>query len=223
MKSSIAVALVVLSLAACTSSGDRAARTQGAAPVGSTSTEPNRNALVDLHNVDWGNIDVPGRSCLRNQPIRLHNGQALLPDNTNGSPVQPGANAARYDLLDDRNKPVVYGNFEGGAYDDVAVPLDCNNNGGTADGAILYSLAVYSGRAGKPTSLGLITPQHQAKNELPTLIAVTAIAPGRITVSEYWYGPHDGTCCPAGRAATTWTLSAGKVIPVATRVTALPT
>ena len=117
---------------------------------------------------------------------------------------------------------MVYGKFEGGEYDDAALSLDCSNNGGTADGAILYSAAVYSGRTGRATVLGLITPQHQPKDVLPTLLSVTRIAPGAITVAEYWYGPYDGTCCPAGRATTTWRLSAGRLVPVTTRVTAVP-
>jgi hypothetical protein len=117
---------------------------------------------------------------------------------------------------------VGYGDLESDGHDDAVVPLDCNNNGGTADGLILDSFAVYSGRTGTLTYLGLITPQHQPKDVLPTLPSATSIAPGTITVSEDWYGPHDMTCCPNGRATTRWSLSGGKVVPAATRVTARP-
>jgi hypothetical protein len=182
-------------------------------------TEQSRSGTLDLHTVDWNNVAVPGRSCLQAGDVRLHSGKALIPDNTNGHPIVPDSNGVRYDQLAVTGH-VIYGDFEGVGLDNAAVSLNCNNNGGTAGGALLYSVAIYSGRTGKPTYLGLITPQHQPKDVLPTLLSVSVIAPGTITVQEYWYGPNDGTCCPSGRATTKWTLSAGEVVPVATRVTA---
>lgn len=142
-----------------------------------TTTTQNGHGWLDLRTVDWNKVAVPGRSCRHAHDIRLHNGRALLPDKTNGHPSQPGGNGVRYDLLE-LVKPVIYGDFEGDGHDDAAVSLDCNNNGGTADGAILYSVAIYTGRTGMLTSLGLITPKHQPKDVLPTLLSVTAIRTG---------------------------------------------
>lgn len=184
-------------------------------------TEQSHQGTLDLHGVDWNDVAVPGRSCLHANDIRLHHGHALLRDNTKGHPIKPGSNGVRYDQLV-LNGPVVYGDFEGDAHGDAAVPLDCNNNGGTADGDILNSVAVYSGRTGKLHYLGLITAQHQRRNVLPTLLSIRSVARGALTVQESWYGSDDMTCCPKGKATTRWTMSAGKVVPVEARVTASP-
>jgi len=219
--------LVIFAAASCSGSHVNEGSSATTAPkasvpgVTTTTTKQHRNGRLDLRTVDWNNVAVPGRSCMQARDIRLHNGQALLPDDTHGNPIKPESNGARYDQLV-LQTPVIYGDFEGDGHDDAAVTLDCNNNGGTADGAILYSVAVYSGRTGKATVLGLITPQHQLRDVLPTLLSVYAIAPRTITVREYWYGPNDPTCCPKGRATTRWSLSTGKIVPVATKVTASP-
>jgi hypothetical protein len=186
-----------------------------------TTTVETRDGSLDLHTVDWNNSSVPGRACFRSDDIRLHDGNVLLPDNVHGRPVRPGSDGVRYDQLGLGGR-VAYGDFQGDGHDDAAVPLDCNNNGGTADGLLLNSVAVYSGRTGAPTYLGLITPRHQPEHVLPTLLSVASITSGTITVHEAWYGPNDMTCCPHGRATSTWSLSAGKVVPVATKITALP-
>ena len=187
-------------------------------PGATPTTVQRRDGSLDLHAVDWSNFAVPGRSCLRAHDIHLHDGRALLRDNVRGHPSYPSGTGPRYDLLELGR--VMYGDFRGDGHDDAAVSLGCSNNGGTADGLLLDSFAVYSGRAGKVIYLGLITPQHQPRNVLPTLPEIASIAPGKITVQEAWYGPNDMTCCPNGRATTTWALSAGKVVAVATKVTA---
>ena len=190
-------------------------------PAVTTTTGQKHDGTLDLHTVDWKNIAVPGPSCLHTADIPLRSGRALLPDNVNGHPTKPGSNGPCYDDLE-AGTAVAYGDFEGDGHDDAAVALDCNNNGGTADGLLLDSFAVYSGRTGTRTHLGLITPRHQPKDVLPTLPDITSIKPGVITVREFWYGPNDSTCCPSGRAITTWSLDAGKVTPVSSKVTASP-
>src|SRR5262249_47890744 len=108
---------------------------------------------IDLREVDWRNVAVPGRSCLRSESIRLHDGTVLLRDDRRGHPKTSDIDGPRYDqLVLDR---VEYGDFEGAGEDDAAVLLNCNNNGGTADGALLNSIAIYSGRTGAPRLLGL--------------------------------------------------------------------
>ena len=222
------IGLVVFAGASCSGSHKSKASSTTipttASPPGATTTtaaKQNGNRWLDLRTVDWDNVVVPGRSCLHAHGVRLHNGKALLPDNTHGNPIQPGSNGVRYDRLGLAN-PVIYGDFEGDGHDDAAVPLLCSNNGGTADGDILWSVAVYTGKTGKPTVLGLITPRQQLKNVLPTLLSTPAIRPGAITVHESWYGPNDMTCCPQGSATARWSLSAGRIVPIATKVTAYP-
>jgi len=189
--------------------------TSGSAAATTTTT------TFDLHEVDWNNVAVPGASCMRAGPIQLHNGQALLLDPVNGHPNVPGSNGPRYDRLE-LLSPVRYGPFERAGYDEALVSLYCNNNGGTASGALRYSIAVFSPGTGEPVSLGLITAQKQPRDVLPTLLSVRSIAPGTITVVEAWYGPRDLTCCPGGRAITTWTYRGGKLVPVATVITTMP-
>ena len=99
---------------------------------------------LDLHTVDWGDIAVPGRSCLHADDIQLHNGEALLPDTVHGNPTKPESNGPRYDALYEGRVPR---DLEGDGHDYAFVPLGCNNNGGTADGLILDSFAVYAGPA----------------------------------------------------------------------------
>jgi hypothetical protein len=169
---------------------------------------------LDLRRIDWRNVSVPGTTCLTSGEIQLRNGSALIPDDNRGHPTQPGAGGQRYDSLEEI-LPVTFGDVEGGQVD-AAVPLYCNNNGGTADGALLYSLAVYSGRKGTVHFLGLITPRHQPADVLPTLLSDVRMSSGMITVSELWYGPRDGTCCPSGKSTTIWKYSAGHLQPAST-------
>jgi hypothetical protein len=211
-----------LLVAGCSSSGGKQSTpktaTKASVPRSTATAAQSGNNGLDLRLVDWKSASVPGKSCLRTQNIRLHNGRALLPDSTHGRPIRLDGKGVRYDLLELGNQPVLYGD----GIDDAAVSLYCNNNGGTADGAILYSVAVYSGKTGKRTYLGLITPRHQPKGRLPTLLSITGIAPDTITVHEQWYGPKDMTCCPEGRATTKWSLADGSLVPVTTIVTSYP-
>ena len=106
---------------------------------------------------------------------------------------------------------MTYGDLEGPGTETALVPLDCNNNGGTAGGALLYSIAVFSGVGGKLHTLGLIKPVMQGQGSA-TLLQLQDVQPGRVTVREFFYGPHDGTCCPSGEATTRWMLRNGSLV-----------
>jgi hypothetical protein len=177
---------------------------------------------LDLRTVDWKNVSVPGAACRRSGSIQLRNGSALIPDSKSGHIGQPNSNGPRYDGLDELSPDVTYGDLEGSGHDEAALNLWCNNNGGTAGGAFLYSLVVYSGHSGRLQVVGLITPRQQPPDELPTTLGQPKIDVGTVTVPEYWYGARDGTCCPTGRATTTWRYSAGRLEAGQSVVTAKP-
>jgi hypothetical protein len=147
------------------------------------SGSPDRGAAA----FDWKNITVPGDACLSQAPIKLVNGAALIPDELRGRPV--GGSGPRYDHLGEFEQPTL-GDFEGQASAavavDAAVPLGCDNNGGTADGALLYSIAVFSVGSGAPRYVGLITPHQQTAGNLPTLLSDVTMTPGLVTITELW-------------------------------------
>lgn len=177
-------------------------------------------------------MTAPGAACQSDQPIHLHNegpvgdrpyGTALIPDEQHGYPDPPGAaSGPRYDRLI-YSGAVTYGDFTGDGHDDALVSLNCNNNGGTAAGALLYSLVAYTGGTGTLEYVGLITPRQQPPDERPGLPNATGVRPGTIDVEEDWYGPNDPDCCPSGRAMTTWVYADGQIHPGSMKVTAEPT
>jgi hypothetical protein len=195
--------------------------------VAATTGQP---AVLDVHTVDWNNLVVPGEACLTTGQIQLHEtvtadgrhfGTALVPDEQHGTPDPAGTGTGpKYDRLD--TAIVTYGDVDGDGGDEALLALGCSNNGGTADGALLYSLALYSGSTGSLRYVGLITPQQQPSDARPTLLHDPEISSGRIVVQENWYGPTDSTCCPSGTATTTWTYSTEQLRVQTTHVTAEP-
>jgi hypothetical protein len=188
-------------------------------------SEHSRPALVasaiDLHKVDWASVTLPGSVCGASKPIRLHRGSAFI------TPVPrrfsrdsfPGRRGVTVDTAPDA---VIFGDLEGSGSDDAGLAVNCNNGGGTADGALLYAWAIFSGRGGRLSVVGVVTPQVQPAEELPTLIEV-AIRPGKITASESFYGPADATCCSSGRATTIWTYAHRMLLPGVPVITRRPT
>jgi hypothetical protein len=215
--------LVVAALLACGSAptavpsrpSSAAAMPPSAAATVAASTPPSALATVaagpsngkggGAATFDWENITVPGDACLSREPIELVNGTALIPDDQRGHPV--GGSGPKYDRLSELGQPT-FGDFEGQTSTaiavDAAIGLDCNNNWGMASGALLESIAVFSVSSGAQRFVGLITPHQQTAGTLPTGLSVVAMTPGLITVTEDWYGPDDHTCCPTGKAQTTW-------------------
>lgn len=171
---------------------------------------------VDLHHVAWRQATVPGKACFASHPIRLHNGFALIP-NKNGYPSPPSSTGPRYYRLSldatFNKKLLVYGPLQGPGRTAAAVGLLCDNNGGTGAGELLASVAVYSGSGGKVHSLGLLTPQVQLPGLHCTLLGPFVVGPGRVTVTEEFYGPHDSDAEPTGRARTVWTYAGGTFHP----------
>jgi len=186
--------------------------------------EPGRPALaasaIDLHKVGWGSVTLPGSVCGASEPIRLHHGSAFItpiPARFSGDSF-PGRRGVTVDSAPDG---VVFGDLEGSGRDYAGLAVNCNNGGGTADGVLLYAWVIFSGRGGRLSVVGTVTPQVQPSEQLPTQIEV-AIKPGKITASEFFYGPADATCCSSGRATTIWTYAHRTLLPGMPAITRRP-
>jgi hypothetical protein len=155
------------------------------------------------------------------QYVQRHEAVALIP-NAAGQPVNPGTNGRRYFHLS--MSVVAYGYLDAAQrVPAAAASFLCDNNGGTADGQELSSIGVYTVVGGGLRMAGLITPQQQPANGIHvTLLDQPRMSAGRVTVHEIWYGPSDGTCCPTGRAESTWVVKDGRLVYASTRVTARP-
>ena len=166
-------------------------------------------------------MTVPGAACLQTrQLLQVRNGGLRIRDRR-GYPDRPGG--VPYFNLTGSLNGIVYGDLEGGGVSDAAVPLMCDNNGGSADGQLLFSIAIFSGKGGDRHLIGLITPRVQPKADHVTIIGTfdnaVMVAPHRLLIREVFYGTHDPTCCPSGRATTTWTYQFGRLTPAASQVT----
>jgi hypothetical protein len=170
-------------------------------------------AALDLHAVAWANVTLPGAACGASQPIALDEGTGSVTPIPRRWASDHFYGKRAVTVNTDPNA-VVYGDLEGNGTDDAALWVNCNNGGGTADGALLYDWVVFSGSSGRLSVVGVITPRVQPAGQLPTVLQV-AIKPGKVVARESFYGRYDPTCCSSGRATTTWTyvhrtLSPGK-------------
>jgi len=106
--------------------------------------------------------------------------------------------------------PVVYGDLDGSRHADAALMVDCTNGGGTADGEIAFTWAIFSGRHDKLSVVGVLSARaHHPPTDPPTVINI-AIRPGKITAWESWDFHLPGS----GHWATTiWTYSHGTLRP----------
>ncbi len=168
-------------------------------------------SAFDIHRVDWANVTLPGAACDASKPIRLHHGRAFV------TPIprrwsRDSFYGKRGVTVSSGWEAVVFGDLAGSGEDDAGLNVNCNNGGGTADGALLYSWVIFNGRGGRLSVVGIVTPQVQPHEVLPTILTI-AIAPGKITAHEYFYGPDDATCCATGRATTTWAYADGALRP----------
>jgi hypothetical protein len=176
----------------------------------------------DLHAVDWADATVPGSVCGATHSIRLHRSLARVAQrrwsrryHTAAWPAWPRVTVeAGWDR-------VVYGDLDGDGEDEAALGVGCSNGGGTADSFLAYARVIFTAAANSPRVIGVITPQKQPPNELPTLVTV-AIRRGEIVAHEAWYGPNDGTCCPSGRSRTIWMYNKERLIPTSTVVERTP-
>lgn len=95
----------------------------------------------------------------------------------------------------------------------AAVSVFCDNGGGTASSILEHAIVMYSSPGGELTALGVITAQKQAPDQPATLLALRTWRPSAILVTELYYRAGDATCCPSGRAVTTWTYEGEVLVP----------
>lgn len=190
------------------------------APAFATTAHTSATRGLDLHRVDWNSASEPGSACFAKGWVRMRHGAARWRNDKLGTPDPPldGPNYVNLSV-----GPVFYGNLTGDGTSFAAVGLLCDNNGGTADGQLLFSIAVYSGASGHRRLVGLITPRVERPGMHVTIIQSLTMRRGRIIVPEYFYGPYDGTCCASGRAISTWIYKSGRLIWHRSVITRQPT
>ncbi|HLK46137.1 MAG TPA: hypothetical protein VKT18_09105, partial [Acidimicrobiales bacterium] len=108
--------------------------------------------------------------------------------------------------------PASSGDLFGGRDDSAVVPVTCSNDGGTADGQLLFAEVVYRRVRGRLLPVAVLTPRVTGRYPAHVpLQELTDVAPGRIVTTEAFYGPGDATCCATGLATTTWLFRDGEV------------
>jgi hypothetical protein len=176
----------------------------------------------DVFGVGWKNITLPSAACGATHPIRLRNGSAYV-----HSAAWPWWAIVVVSATPPSWKDGEYGDLDGdGNTNEAAVGVVCSNGGGTAAGQLGFSYVIFQAREYEHVlrAVGVIRPRQPFNPEeghVPLLGSVE-ILPGKVLAQEAWYGPHDGTCCPSGRATTIWTYARGKLRPSRTVVVLRP-
>lgn len=93
----------------------------------------------------------------------------------------------------------------------AALPVTCNNTGGTAAGDLGAAYVIVVERDGHLLSLAELVPQSDVGDRPSTLRGV-AFRGDSIVAFEHWYRSEDATCCPSGTAETAWTPRAGTLV-----------
>ncbi|MGH3374731.1 MAG: WD40 repeat domain-containing protein [Actinoallomurus sp.] len=163
-------------------------------------------ALVNMKRYDWANAELPAPFCSISGTVRFKNKEATAPSSRWGR-----VHLSQYGK-------VYYGDLLGNGHPVAAIPLQCDNGGGTGDAEIAAADIIVDGSSGKITLIGAVTPQ-QPSATVTTNIGKVEITRGRMTVHEIWYRPADFTCCASGTAVTDWTYTDGKLIPGSPHIT----
>lgn len=175
-----------------------------------------------IRTVDWNSTGVPASICGGAGFVTLHGGDGLVSSALWPDAWQGGDPAVLPNQVAISVSPVVeYGDVDGDGYEDAAVSIWCTNGGGTAAGQLTNGLALFSDATGDLELLGTISTSRPTTSHVP-YFSSTHIARGSVTVTERWYGPVDGTCCPTGRARTVWTYNGQGFVMGETDIIAKP-
>jgi hypothetical protein len=154
--------------------------------------------MTDLRRVDWDNAEVPTTLCTDDH-------------NANMERVTEGSVFVRSHLdpwivelrVGDTG---TYADLDGDGRDEAFLAMNCSNGGGTASGIIKFGVVVVTLRDGEPSLLGVIGPTDPSG---PTFdhdgfVELAGVEGRDVIVTEDWYGPEDGTCCPSGAVRSRW-------------------
>jgi hypothetical protein len=153
----------------------------------------------------WQNARVTAEFCGVAEAVRVVDGLATAPS-TIFSEVTLFVGTPSYGTLDEPVGPV------------AAVPVGCNNGGGTGAGDLASAYMIVAERDGRLLSFAEITPKAHVGERAHKVFAVT-FGDQAIEAHELWYRSEDATCCPSGRAATTWTYQDGTFTPSPAHIT----
>lgn len=187
-----------------------------------TSPPPQRPS--PLRSVDWANVTIPGSVCGFRRPIHLRHRHAFV----QAIPPRYASDLSNQRAIGLRRGVYVYGGWAAPRYGELAgqqaaaLSVYCSNGGGTADGNFAYAWVIFTMRDGRLAPIGIVTPRVKAlPRELATVVRVR-FDRGSIAAREFWFGPRDGTCCPSGRARTTWSYDRGALRAAPTVVVRRP-
>ena len=109
--------------------------------------------------------------------------------------------------------------MDGQPYPTALVPVSCSNGGGTAAGQIGFAFEIVQLRDGKLVSLGEATARYDPESASHTsLLVIDRVEGSTFTIGESFYRTMDATCCPSGRAETTWTIDNDGLRPSTTHI-----
>ena len=206
--------VVLLGLAACSSSNGSGTAKDGSTTITSSSTSTTTAPRRDIRETYWDNGAYPAAACGGSGTVQLVDSRGLVssarwPDAWRGN--DPPRMKSQVEMR--FGGYVQFGDVDGDGKPEAVVTISCNNGGGTAAGQLGQSLVVYSGSAGALELRGIISTTQPSTNGATYFdTSATRIEHGLIAVQEVFYGPKDSTCCPTGRANATWTL-AGTTLP----------
>jgi hypothetical protein len=167
------------------------------------------SAPENLRDLDWERTAVPGDYCGVPGLITFTSGEATAQSDTFGK-----VHAEHYP------EDVVYGDVLGDSRVEAALRVGCDTGGQTASGRLAWAYLVFTSEERELRLVGTVTPQQYLGGQASAFDGIE-LASGRVVAHERWYRRNDATCCPSGKAVTTWrpgddgTLEAG-----APRVTA---
>lgn len=157
----------------------------------------------DLRRLDWSKVRLPGAVCGSSRAIPLHKFGAL---------IHPDVDLLWWNVVGASvlgRQPVF------GGQNEAAFTVLCQNDGGTADGQLAFSVVVFQAKGRTLRVLGILRPNAPLNPYLDhtPLVGFPKFRGNEISVRETWYGAHDGTCCGSGRAKTVWTYRRGSFHP----------
>jgi hypothetical protein len=165
--------------------------------------------VPSLRRADWAGVTVPASVCGSHGAVRLHGWSATVSSSRWRSAPRVAVAAGHQ---------IVYGELAPGLAA-AAMQVSCSNLGGTAAGQLAFAVVVYEAGVTGPRPVGVLTPRAPSASGVHVpLLAAVAIAPGKLTVEQFTYGPGDPDCCPSGRATTVWSYRDGAFRPLSTVV-----